>query len=186
MNFKQYQKETIRTFAFRQTSLTTTMTDMLHCAIGIATEVGELIEAFSKDNQDEVNIGEEIADQMWYISNLSNFIKFDLETECCLRNTICYKDTNRYLDEQVILSGELLDIFKKTIYYNKELNLIDIKVILIRMTNNLNELSKYKGMNIYDLLDKNISKLKIRFPEKFTEELSQNRDLKSERKALED
>jgi NTP pyrophosphatase (non-canonical NTP hydrolase) len=36
-----------------------------------------------------------------------------------------------------------------------------------------------------DLLDKNINKLKVRYPEKFTEEAATNRDLEKEREILE-
>lgn len=182
MNLKQYQKETLRTFAYRKEPLSAEITDMLHCAIGISTEVGELVEAINK--KDIINIGEEIADQMWYISNMANFINYDL-TELVLINGSDFNSEENYLNESVILQAELLDIFKKSIFYGKELDINKIKYIITRMTINLNCLSFHISLSILELLDKNIAKLKIRFPEKFTEDLAQNRNLEAERKELE-
>ena len=41
------------------------------------------------------------------------------------------------------------------------------------------------GADIFQSLQNNIDKLKVRYPEEFNEELAKNRDLVSERKELE-
>ena len=43
----------------------------------------------------------------------------------------------------------------------------------------------YDGIDYEKSLENNINKLKVRFPEKFTEENALNRNLKEERKVLE-
>lgn len=53
------------------------------------------------------------------------------------------------------------------------------------LLNNLYELSQCLGFYFYRLLDNNISKLRVRFPDKFTSENALERDLDSERKELE-
>jgi len=44
---------------------------------------------------------------------------------------------------------------------------------------------KYFGINPEEAYEKNINKLKVRFPEKFSEEKALERDLEAERKTLE-
>lgn len=120
MEYKDYQEQSQRTFANRKEPLSEKQTDLLHCAIGLSTEAGELLDAFKKNIYygkplDTVNVGEEIADCMWYISNLCRMAEIDFEK----------------------------------------------------------------------ILENNINKLKVRYPEKFTEENALNRNLESERKELE-
>jgi NTP pyrophosphatase (non-canonical NTP hydrolase) len=119
MEYKNYQDQSQRTFP-ENSSISKGQLDQLHCAIGISTEAGELLDAFKKSiyykkELDAVNVGEEVADIMWYVSNLCRLLNLDFEK----------------------------------------------------------------------LLQNNINKLKIRFPDKFNEQKALNRDLDSERTALE-
>lgn len=183
MDLKKYELETQRTFAYRKSPLDEKTTDMLHCAIGISTEISELVEAINKN--DIVNIGEEIADQMWYISNLARFINFNLEKECALIKQFTFLEKQEYLNNCVIESGNLLDLFKKSIFYNKKLDEFLIKIILTRMIINLSSLCGSLNLDLFKLLDNNINKLRIRFPDKFTQENALERNLDAERKELE-
>ena len=84
MNLEKYKEESKRTFAYRKESLNTIETDLLHCSIGASTETGELLDAFKKHifygkPLDKVNIGEEIADTIWYLSNLARMLNLDIE-----------------------------------------------------------------------------------------------------------
>lgn len=78
MTIEQYQKESSRTF------LTTNDhdKDILHCLIGMQTEIGELVDAYKKHIYygkplDKVNVSEEIADTQWYIQNLCRLENID-------------------------------------------------------------------------------------------------------------
>jgi len=78
-------------------------------------------------------------------------------------------------------SGEILDNLKKAIFYNREIdriNLIeemgDIFWYLAIMSNCLN-------ISFEDIMNKNIEKLKVRYGNKFDEQKSINRDLEKER-----
>lgn len=82
-------------------------------------------------------------------------------------------------------AGEFLDALKKWIYYGKPLD----------TTNLIEELgdgSWYQRIGVaeleitfQDMLQRNVAKLRARYPEKFTEEHANNRDLDAERKTLE-
>src|ERR1022692_3937642 len=84
MNIKEYKIATSRTFAGRKEPLSQEETDKLHCVIGMTTEVGELMDAFKRSIYygkplDAVNVGEEIGDIMWYVSNMCRLMDLDLE-----------------------------------------------------------------------------------------------------------
>ncbi len=84
MEYKDYQKETKRTCPKLSDNLREGLVDELHMVIGISTESGELLDAYKKHfaygkELDVINVGEEIADIMWYISNLCRLLNIDLE-----------------------------------------------------------------------------------------------------------
>jgi len=82
-------------------------------------------------------------------------------------------------------SGELLDAFKKHIYYKKELDIANISEEIGDIQFYLFNLCRLLGINIEDVYDTNIAKLKARYGDKFTTDKANNRDLKTERKILE-
>lgn len=84
MNYKKYQEESKRTCPKLKDELREGLSDELHMVIGISTEAGELLDAYKKHfaygkDLDVVNVGEEIADIMWYVSNLCRMKGIDLE-----------------------------------------------------------------------------------------------------------
>jgi NTP pyrophosphatase (non-canonical NTP hydrolase) len=84
MEYKDYQNESKRTCPELSDNLRKGLADELHMVIGISTEAGELLDAYKKHfaygkELDTINVGEEIADIMWYISNLCRLLNIDLE-----------------------------------------------------------------------------------------------------------
>jgi NTP pyrophosphatase (non-canonical NTP hydrolase) len=83
MNHEEYQKQSKNTCAELDDKLRKGLANEMHMAMGIATEAGELLDAYKKHfaygkELDVVNVGEEIADIMWYISNLCRMLNIDL------------------------------------------------------------------------------------------------------------
>ena len=82
-------------------------------------------------------------------------------------------------------SGELLDALKKSMFYGRELDVTNLK-------EEAGDILWYLAI-LFDELDTDfptemtrvINKLKVRFPDKFTEEAANNRNLEAERKTLE-
>ena len=124
--------------------------------------------------------------------NPKDYIEKALRTESCdyakISERMQNKCTIRLLHAGIGLateSGEFLDALKKHIYYGKELD----KVNLIEEISDqmwycaiaLDEL----GVSFEEVMAKNIAKLSARYPEKFTEEKAENRDLEIERSILE-
>lgn len=82
-------------------------------------------------------------------------------------------------------AGELLDALKKATYYGKELDLTNVKEEAGDMLWYLAILFDALGTSFEEEQARVIAKLKARFPEKFTEEAAENRDLEAERVILE-
>lgn len=83
-------------------------------------------------------------------------------------------------------AGELTDAIKKGIFYQEK-----SKIDIINIEEELGDILWYValalrtiGSDFETCMKKNINKLKLRYPDKFTEEAYINRDLAAERKAL--
>lgn len=82
--------------------------------------------------------------------------------------------------------GELLDALKKTIFYGKELDSVNLKEELGDLMWYIAIACESLGTSIEEVCKININKLRARYPEKFTSDAAINRDLKNERKVLEE
>jgi NTP pyrophosphatase (non-canonical NTP hydrolase) len=84
MKYEKYKNESKRTCPDLNDELRKGLANELHMVIGISTESGELLDAYKKHfaygkELDKTNVGEEIADIMWYVSNLCRMLDIDLE-----------------------------------------------------------------------------------------------------------
>ena len=81
--------------------------------------------------------------------------------------------------------AEFADAMKKNLIYGKILDEINLTEELGDILWYIALACRTMGVTFEQLFDQNTAKLKVRFPEKFTEEKALNRDLEAERKALE-
>ena len=89
------------------------------------------------------------------------------------------------IDGCVTEAGELQDALKKAKYYGKELDVVNIKEEAGDILWYLAILFDELGTDFETEMNRVITKLKTRFPDKFTEEDAFTRDLVAERKVLE-
>lgn len=82
-------------------------------------------------------------------------------------------------------AGELLDAFKRKIFYGKELDVVNVREEVGDIMWYIAILIRELDMDFEEILQLNIDKLKARFPEKFTQEHALNRNLDQEREILE-
>ena len=82
-------------------------------------------------------------------------------------------------------AGELLDALKKHIFYGKKLDYVNLSEELGDILYYVSICMNVLGISFEEVMEKNIEKLKARYPEKFTEDKAINRDLDTERKILE-
>lgn len=79
MDIEQYKKDSERTLIDKGHEL-----NLLHAAMGIGTEAGEILDAFKRKlfygkPLDVVNVKEEIGDIMWYVAILLRELDLDFE-----------------------------------------------------------------------------------------------------------
>ncbi|MEM7036623.1 MAG: nucleoside triphosphate pyrophosphohydrolase family protein [Bacteroidota bacterium] len=82
-------------------------------------------------------------------------------------------------------AGELLDAFKRKIFYGKELDVVNVKEEVGDLMWYIAILLRELDLDFHEILQLNIDKLRARFPDKFTEANALNRDLDKEREILE-
>jgi len=188
--YTQYQKDAARTNA----NLKSASANLIHMVVGMCSEMNELEDALK--SKDKVNLGEEIADIFWYISNFCTITNESFESiyrygkflSCDQKPSILNKFFGRYKTKKVV--GDLYynisilqDVVKKHFVYGKELS--DTSNLLASIVLNLISISILEGIDIPKNLSKNIEKLRQRFPDKFTENDAINRDTEKERQILE-
>jgi NTP pyrophosphatase (non-canonical NTP hydrolase) len=82
-------------------------------------------------------------------------------------------------------AGELMDALKKTEFYGKPFDPVNICEEIGDIMWFLSLICNYYGWSFSHVWEINIAKLKKRYPEKFTSEKALNRDLEAEREVLE-
>lgn len=188
----------IQTLAEYQQLASRTCTDLgdeisneRHMNLGVITEIGEVLDIFKKNLAykkpiDVVNLGEELADISWYIVNKCRFREILLEEDFTKVTAEMkeFLDTSLFTSQEVPtdLKTEAIMIILIQMYCGASENLFGSPIVQLAILANIAEWYK---LDFFQLLTNNIDKLKVRYPEKFTEEAALNRDLDSERVELE-
>lgn len=187
MTLLEYNKATKRTLP----DLGSLEKNVIHMEMGIITEVGEIIDPFKKQfaygkEIDIVNVGEEIADLSWYLSNKVNLdtgkpLITNFTEEEAIKNFI---DMERFAEiaeenKYELIVSIVVEIQKGTIYSSGHYKAPQACFEALSLCCSL------LGLSYFEQLDKNIRKLKARFPDKFDADKAINRDLEAERKELE-
>lgn len=172
MKIEQYQLESYRTLLI----LNDEDLNRQHMLLGVISEIGEITDAYKKSlaygkDFDRVNLIEEACgDVNWYLCNWATLNNIILE-----QPTINKSFLNERINTPI---DTLLDFLTKGLHFGniqQTLNKWYTVCTLLGITDEEYD----KG------LQNNIDKLKIRYPEKFTNENALNRDLDSERVELE-
>lgn len=72
--------------------------------------------------------------------------------------------------------GELTDFFKKNLAYKKPIDMARVHDEVGDLMWYISEFCNYYHINLENILQKNIDKLRVRFPEKFDEQLAINKN----------
>jgi len=153
--------------------------ESLHCVIGMTTEVDEMEEGMFTG--DVVNMKEEMGDLMWYVANYDNAQKNEME------NLPEIKAIGEKFDLSRIRKGtqSLLDFWKKKFFYNTDKYNDEIESLFANLKHECVKFAQDNEWDLGEIMNTNIEKLRSRYPEKFTTEDADNRDLIVERKILE-
>lgn len=193
MNLIKFCKSSERTLAGGDLKLAGQReVNLLHSAIGVATEVGEIVECFQKalalsaeqekgfgHALDSVNLAEECADVMWYLAIPIRDFGLDIGKLASLAPN---KTT---LEQLTIDSANFLDMMKKVSFYGKP---VDGFIVDQHVCNIYIHMITMAHKHTFDLelaMSNNQDKLRARFPDKYDDAKALNRDLNTERTELE-
>jgi hypothetical protein len=188
--------------------------ELMHFEMGIVSEFGELLEQIQLGGLDSVNFKEEYGDLLWYIGNYCEANNLPMQ-HIAMSRVACPAGEYRYARESINLYQGLSLSMAKKLYNAKNWShqdvINEIGIFIGKITGMVKKhiiygigfdsdcIRRNIGTIIWliacvceqndwllsDVLDTNIKKLKIRFPDKFTEENALNRDIAKERDILE-
>ncbi len=156
---------------------------LLHAVIGILTEIEELLDNHTSGIEpDSINRSEEIGDIFFYISIIGR--EYNLEyPQLVVRDK--NSDPMSIVIKLIKNTCKLLDMMKKKLYYNKEINeesfITITKIVMLHISDYCN----YFDIPVERTFDVNIEKLRARYGEKFSTDRAINRNLEIERNILE-
>ena len=161
--------------------------NLIHAALGIGSETGELAETIGGNWMDVpgaqgvINIGEECGDGCWYAALASHHMGWKFET-MLITNPAALREMSYSLHKasqtfspaalQICLSafaGEILTIIKAYAVYGKPMNEEKLNEMLSLYVTSLAFIAEVHGLLFADVLGQNIAKLQKRFPDKYSD-----------------
>lgn len=174
---------------------------LLHAAMGLQTEIGEMFAALHKGQKayylfDRVNFLEEVGDALWYLAIPQRLFECDLEERSVLGSiTQAQSHVKEYVKEFAKgeadpLSNlmyclnqdttEFLDIMKKRIFYGRVIDQTKLDGLLSDIYDTLFMIAALMETDLGPIMDKIIKKLNARYGDKFSSFMANNRDLDAE------
>jgi len=178
MNWNEYKKSSEKTMS-TEFHCGKQVENLLHGVSGIITELEELF-----GWNDDVNKKEEVADVFWYIALLDRELNLNLEIPKYTKQ-FTQLTSETLVVQSFKVSAHLLDSLKKKLFYNKSINFDTFSVQTKSIFENMCTFCFINDIEIENILDTNIQKLKARFGDSFSSERAINRDLNLERIVLE-
>lgn len=155
--------------------------DLVHGAIGLSTEAGELAMYV-----DDLNIIEECGDALWYTQLILAIYDKRIEP---FTESFTVMDRSKAILLMAKKSSDILDIVKRAFYYGKGaagVNHDDVQSLCNDVIHVVHHILASCGSNLAECMDKNYRKLmNKRYPNGFGESEAWNRDVDAERKELE-
>lgn len=189
MKQKEYNQLAEKTLSYNFYAEDQKMKNLLHGAIGLVTEATELVENYNGvKKHDSVNVFEELGDITFYLSIPQRELAFEILDDYFhtpLEQEVFAAYGTIYCLDLINASSNLLDYHKKMLFYGKPMDEEKYKELFFEVAKSLRVIIQLEGFNIEDIHERNISKLKARYGDKFTSDGALNRNLEKEREILE-
>ena len=177
MKIEEYKDLAMRTLA----QLPNHKEDVAHMALGIVSEWGESLMAALKE--DKPNVIEEHGDSNWFVAGICHL--YGLDFADIYNDAKAELADDRETEDKTILAGfRIAGMAKDYLAYNREINKKKLRKQLVLYVSSLKMIANEEGFDYGESLQKNIEKLKIRFPHRFDEDRANNRNLSAEREVL--
>jgi NTP pyrophosphatase (non-canonical NTP hydrolase) len=114
---------------------------------------------------------------------LNDYVKWTGNT-CANLNNLFFDNTHMIWGMMTEV-GELTDAYKKGLAYGAHIDMVNVAEEIGDLLFYIASFCRINGLNLEEILEKNVAKLEARYPHKFTQHHANNRDLKNERSILE-
>ena len=156
---------------------------LLHAAMGLCTETAELYELESEQHELE-----ELGDICWYVALGLDALGVSWEAVEIMDFDIFMAEVRgETADESVMIyATDLLDMMKKNVFYGRPVNTEKAlgDLVLIKNCLHWGLVAGGSDLTLDQVVDANVKKLMARFPDKFSEDAANNRDVKEEYAAM--
>lgn len=173
MNIKKFQEEVLRPLKVLESE----KENLCHAVMGMHSELNEIMDAI--DAEDDVNLGEEYGDLIFYMAAYCNFRKLDLQSIWDAK-----LPDGRVLSH-IYWTSKLQDLVKKFLAYDKDIDVVVEVEILQELSRSVNYEIEMCELKLKIILQNVVDKLRVRYKNGFTTQEALNRDLKAEREELE-
>lgn len=139
--------------------LTPESAHLIHMAIGVSGEVGELMDCFEfahfdLEQVDRTNLVEELGDIEFYVEGIAGAVGITLHRDVAIRFTL-----QQAMNKLSVKAGDVLDIIKKTAMYAKPLDLAALDTELLGLCIILDSIYDLVGATREEALTANMQKL---------------------------
>ena len=160
-----------------------------HMVVGMHSEFNELYDAIWGKDANLVNLQEEIIDGCWYSTNYANLQNIEINEIFSFQDELYYDldETwagENYYEQLEYAYSKLTNLVKREHIYGKVISLEDKTEAIIEIFKRINDVCIHFNLNVEEGMEKNINKLKVRYPEKFSNWDALNRNLEEEYKQL--
>lgn len=194
MNKKEFIESTARTWNNQDREK-----NIRHALLGMRSEVGEIESALKKvigygRELDRVNVLEEIGDLFYFSVRLWSEFSHSagmLNLRPCPAGAVGFDDALA-VEEFTLELGTRINSLSSYLYEKVRFEALSRATVPVFVSRRLEDivddaakLLSFVGYTPEECFARNVDKLRKRFPEKFDQDLAQNRDLETERAALE-
>lgn len=170
LDLREYQELAART----NVDLGSPQANVQHMRLGIFTEFGEIVDIFKRKfaygkEVDVDHLSEEIGDLFWYLANLHNITERAFFTRVPDNNLISKQAETLEQAREALLGIDPVEVISQ-----------DVEVLMFIGY----DIALAYELDIHEILEKNVAKLKERYPEGFNEDDAVNRDLEAEAEVL--
>jgi len=165
-----YIKEALRTESIDHFNVFSAR--ILHAAIGISTEVMELVFV---DEADTAHFIEELGDILWYVAVAADELGTSFDD--LLRFARPEDNVAKQLIEH---AGGALDCVKRGLFYGVNFDRDRFQGHLCQIVHAVQAIAGHQGYSLEEVQARNIAKLAKRYPEKFLTERAVNRNVAEE------
>jgi len=203
MTFEEYSREAIKTASCNRDVIISRLfqekpdnLSLLHAALGMCSEAGEVYEWMSTPKTPSVlqnaELIAELGDCLWYFNLAVHSFHIDFHSMCAVSALAAddfynvesfYDNVGLGAELMATGAGKVSDLTKASIFYGRFVDLASLAGGLSNYLSGIILCCRALKVTLEEVMEKNIAKLRARYGDIFSEEKANKRDIQKECKA---